>query len=428
MHLPSAGFILVCVFIALEVPYMLQTTYPVRTDGKVDKWFDEVARVFREIHEEGLDSGSAFAVYYKGNKVVDLWGGYENVETGKQWKQNTMSMTFSVTKAMVALCMAVAVDRGYADYNQRVAHYWPEFSQQGKGNITIKHVLNHEAGIPMTTERMTFDIAKDHSHLAHILETAKPMWPAGTSSGFHFLTYGWLVDQVIRRVDPMHRSLGQFFHQEIAQPFDIDFYIGVPVNLHQHVADLQSTNTFELFSLHPLLQSLWSRTWKSLRYEDMASQTIIKGGDITWTIYKMNGEEYRSLEIPAFNGIGSARSIAKLFNILVNGGQYEGKTLVSPKTLINLTTCGEETFDEIILDTAKWCNGMMSHPVLQEIPMNRLIGHSGFGGQGAYFDLDNDLSFAYTTTTLSPSGFGRDKRYVSLLRATYNSIEKLKSP
>nr|XP_006819917.1 PREDICTED: uncharacterized protein LOC102808877 [Saccoglossus kowalevskii] len=136
----------------------------------------------------------------------------------------------------------------------------------------------------------------------------------------------------------------------------------------------------------------------------------------------MNGEEYRSTEIPGFNGIGSARSIAKLLNILVNGGKFEGKTLVSPRVLLNLTTCGEEAFDEILLDKAKWCTGMMSHPVLQEIPMNRVIGHSGFGGQEAYFDLDNDLSFAYTTTTLSPSDFGKDKRYVSLLRATYNSI------
>nr|XP_006819921.1 PREDICTED: beta-lactamase domain-containing protein 2-like [Saccoglossus kowalevskii] len=238
---------------------------------------------FSEIHRDGLDAGSAFAVYYKNKKVVDLWGGYTNTKTEQPWKETTISMSFSVTNVMVALCMAVAVDRGYADYNHPVAHYWPEFSQQGKGNITIKHVLNHVAGVPMTSERMTLAKATNQEILVNMLETTKPMWPAGESHGFHVLTMGWIIDQIIRRVDPLHRSLGQFFDDVIAKPFDIDFYIGLPGHLHQHVADLQSTNNVELFSLHPLLQSIWSRTWKSLRYEDMASQVFIKGGDIMWT-------------------------------------------------------------------------------------------------------------------------------------------------
>ncbi|VDP27581.1 unnamed protein product [Soboliphyme baturini] len=189
-----------------------------------DKLTDmSAAEVVRSPDQEnfwnGLETdGAAFALYRDGELVVDIWGGYADFDSLKKWEKDTMGMWFSTTKAVIALCIALLVDRKLMDYDDLVIKHWPEFGSNGKINITVQMILSHKAGLAALDEEVTLEIARDWKALSKILEKQKPYSPPGQRRIYHAFTFGWLMDQIVRRVDPQHRGIGRFFSEEIAKP------------------------------------------------------------------------------------------------------------------------------------------------------------------------------------------------------------------
>ncbi|EYC41835.1 hypothetical protein Y032_0553g3352, partial [Ancylostoma ceylanicum] len=185
-------------------------------DGTVDDKFEAVKESFRRNFSEGWErGGAAFAVYHRGKLEVDLWGGYADKSCNRLWNEDTITTIFSCTKSVAAICMAILVDRGLCNYGDKVIQYWPEFGQNGKTDITIQMILAHKAGLPYFEPALTLADLTDGLRMATIVEQEAPKYPPGTKTAYHPLTYGWLVDQIFCRIDPEHRTVGQFFRDEI---------------------------------------------------------------------------------------------------------------------------------------------------------------------------------------------------------------------
>jgi CubicO group peptidase (beta-lactamase class C family) len=186
--------------------------------GEVAPGFEDVETQFKKNFTERGELGAACAIYRRGKKVVDLWGGYRDEKTLAPWEEDTLALIFSMTKGMAAMAVAVAHSRGLLDYDEKVARYWPEFAQQGKESITVRQLLSHQAGLSAIDEPLDLETIADPDALAKILARQKPAWEPGTRHGYHCWNLGWYQSELIRRVDPQHRSLGQFFQDEIARP------------------------------------------------------------------------------------------------------------------------------------------------------------------------------------------------------------------
>ena len=201
-------------------------SHPVQ--GHVGRGFEAVRDAFAENFARRGELGGACCAYYHGTKVVDLWGGIRNREAGDAWEQDTMVVVHSATKGLAAMTLAVAHSRGWLDYEERVATYWPEFAQQDKERITVRQLLAHQAGLFAFNEPVDRAVVADLDRLAIVLARQKPAWEPGTRQAYHALTLGFYEGELLRRVDPRRRSLGQFFQDEIACPLGEDVYIRLP--------------------------------------------------------------------------------------------------------------------------------------------------------------------------------------------------------
>src|ERR1700742_2433023 len=201
--------------------------------GDVDEGYGKVADVFRRNLSSGQEVGAAVAVYRDGRKVVDLWGGYRNGRTRAPWQRDTLVNVFSTTKGVASLAVAVAASRGLIDYDAKVADYWPEFAQAGKGAITVRQLLGHQAGLVAIKPPLTLADIGDPAKLSAKIAAQAPAWPPGTRHGYHAITLGWYQSELIRHVDPKGRTLGRFFANEIAGPLDLCLYIGLPASVNR---------------------------------------------------------------------------------------------------------------------------------------------------------------------------------------------------
>ena len=199
--------------------------------GHVSNGFEAVRDAFAENFSRRQELGGACCVYRHGEKVVDLWGGIRNKSTGEPWEENTMVLVYSATKGLAAMTLAVAHSRGWLDYEERVCTYWPEFAQQGKETITVRQLLAHQAGLFALDVPVDSELVADLDRLAAVLARQKPAWEPGTRQAYHAITLGFYESELLRRVDPQHRSLGQFFQDEIAEPLGLDFYIRLPESI-----------------------------------------------------------------------------------------------------------------------------------------------------------------------------------------------------
>ena len=197
-------------------------------EGHVSRGFEAVREAFAENFARRGELGGACCAYVRGEKVVDLWGGIRNKQTGEPWERDTMVLVYSATKGLAAMTLAIAHSRGWLDYEERVATYWPEFAQQGKEKITVRQLLAHQAGLFAFDEPVDRSVVADLDRLAVVLARQKPAWEPGTRQAYHAITLGFYEGELLRRVDPRHRSLGQFFQDEIATPLGEDVYIRLP--------------------------------------------------------------------------------------------------------------------------------------------------------------------------------------------------------
>jgi CubicO group peptidase (beta-lactamase class C family) len=388
--------------------------------GDVDEGYGKVADAFRRNLTSGREVGAAFAVYRDGRKVVDLWGGLRDETSREPWQRDTLVTVFSATKGVASLAIAVAASRGLIDYNAKVADYWPEFAQAGKGEITVRQLLSHQAGLAIIDPPLTFSDLTDPEKMSAKIAAQAPMWQPGTRHGYHALTLGWYESELIRQTDSQRRTIARFFDQEIATPLDLEFYIGLPAYVeHDRVAHLSTpTKATALRGAikMPPRQVLALVNPFGLSKKAIALADGVKDVDI-------NSAEIRALEVPAGNGTGTARSLAKLYGVAATGGAELGLTtdvfeaLKAPAVMPSkgardflgkADTSYSLGFNK---PTSKWVFGSSS----------TAFGTPGAGGSFAFADPDTGAGFAYVMNRMGMYPFS-DPRELDLRQALFRDV------
>ena len=363
-------------------------------DGFVSPGLEPVQESFERTFAQGKELGAAVALYRGTEPLVDLWGGFRDVAATRPWERDTMVLVLSTTKGIAGLTVALANSRGLLDYEEPVATYWPEFAQNGKGEITMRQLLSHQAGLPAVDEKLDANVLGDLDRMASILARQRPAWKPGTRHGYHALSLGWYENELIRRVDPSHRSIGRFFHEEIAVPLELDFHIGLPSDVPEsRIAEIdgftspQMARHMNVMPAGMVLAYVWPR---SLVARTMGNPRLHSPADI-------NRPEYRRVEWPAGNGIGTVRSIAKAYAVFASGGRELALRRETLRALEEPTLRPSGgTRDMILKVETRFSMGFMKpFPSFRFGSNGRAYGTPGMGGSFGFADPDTGVGFAY---------------------------------
>jgi len=391
--------------------------------GEVRPGFEAVADEFSRNFEKRDELGAACCIYVDGEKVADLWGGLRDRETRAPWEKDTMVCVFSATKGMSALALALAHSRGLIDYEQRVCTYWPEFAQQGKERITVRQLLSHQAGLFALDAPVDRGVIADLDQLATVLAAQKPEWEPGSRQAYAMIALGFYEGELLRRVDPLHRSLGQYFQDEIATPLGLDFYIRVPAAIpNTRLATINDLNLLRALpilariSLPLLLSGL--NPGSALRRSDRnPGSNVVIDPD---TVY------LREVEVPAGGGVGTARAMARAYSEFATGGHELGLRSETLRALMAPAKPPRHGFyDESLKVTWQLSLGFLkSSPGYWLFGSPDAFGMPGWGGSFAFADPETRLGYAYVMNRVGPHG-PADKRD-SALRAALNRCLGLK--
>jgi CubicO group peptidase (beta-lactamase class C family) len=357
--------------------------------GHVAPGFDGVRTEFLRNFAERGEIGAAVAAYWRGEKVVDLWGGRRLWDGDAPWEEGTMVVVHSTTKGVSALALAVAHARGWIDYDAPVARYWPEFAQHGKAAITLRQLLAHQAGLAWFDESVSVQHLRDPDALARLLARQKPAWPPGSRHGYHAVSVGLYMQEVFRRADPAHRTIGRFFQQEIAGPLGLDFFIGLPLDVPAgRLATIQPLSTGG--ALRALPTSPWPFIARVIWPWSLLHRTmrLLEAAD-------PNDRDVLSLELVAGNGVGTARAIARLYSVFAEGG---GELGVGPDTFAQLVAEPRlDPMNDVVMGVpSTYSLGFLRpgpQPVFGSSP--RAFGTPGAGGSFGFADPDARLGYAY---------------------------------
>ncbi|HEY6096322.1 MAG TPA: serine hydrolase domain-containing protein, partial [Gallionellaceae bacterium] len=290
--------------------------------GHVSPGFEPVRDAFAENFSLRGETGGACCVYHRGQKVVDLWGGVRNQATGEPWEEDTMVIVYSTTKGLAAMTLAVAHSRGLLDYDERVCTYWPEFAQNGKEAITVRQLLAHQAGLFAFAEQGERSVVADLDRLAPVLARQAPAWEPGTRQAYHAITLGYYEGELLRRIDPQHRSLGQFFQDEIASKLGLDFYIRLPESVPKaRLAVLSRPGLLDMlrgFGIGFFLTAFNPRS------------NIARALEGSMFPHDEQHIYARNFEIPSGGGVGTARAIAHAYSVFATDGH---ELQLRPETL-----------------------------------------------------------------------------------------------
>jgi CubicO group peptidase (beta-lactamase class C family) len=390
--------------------------------GDVDEGYGPVADQFRRNFADRGEIGAACAVYKDGVKVVDLWGGYRDGLTRTPWSPDTLVTMFSTTKGVSSLAVAAAHSRGLLDYDQPVATYWPEFAAAGKENVTVRQLLSHQAGLAAIDRPLAIEDLADLDVMAVALAEQKPAWVPGTRQGYHGISLGWYEGELIRRVDPQHRSLGRFFADEIAEPLEAEFYIGLPDTVDaDRVATIHGYKPSEMIrhiNVMPLRFVLGYGNPRSITFRAFSNPKILGVLD------NYNRADVRRLELPAANGTGRVTAVAKLYGDAATGGTKLGLGAQTLAALEQAATPPSGGLHDVVLriDTLFSLGYVKSFPRFRfGTAAGKAFGTPGAGGSFGFADPDAGIGFCYA---MNRSGFHLfdDPREVSLRNALYSTV------
>jgi CubicO group peptidase (beta-lactamase class C family) len=395
----------------------MNTATRIGVHGDVSPGFNAARDTFAENFSRRRELGGACCVYIRGEKVVDLWGGIRNKSTGEPWQEDTMVLVHSATKGLAAMTLAMAHSRGWLDYEAPVAKYWPEFAQHGKEQVTIRQLLAHQAGLFGFDEPVHRAVFADLDRLAVILARQKPAWEPGTRTAYHAISLGFYQSELLRRVDPRHRSLGQFFQDEIATPLNLDFYIRLPESIpDSRLAVLQVPSFLERLLGFPIAVTL-----ASLNRRSVVQRSLISNPG-TQLPYDPKRIYSRNLEMPSGGGVGTARSIAHAYGVFAAGGQALNLRSETMAALAAPAIPSRNGFyDDFMKGDVQFSLGFMkSNP---GVPFGSAgsFGSPGAGGSLGYADPSTGIGYAYVTNRMGTYLAG-DPRDVALRNALYSII------
>ncbi len=387
-----------------------------RISGFVRPGYEAVREAFTKNFEQGKEIGAACCVYYRGERVVDLWGGIRDKSTSELWEEDTMVIVASATKGLAGLAMALAESRGLFEYDNLVSKYWPEFAQHGKDKITIRQLMAHQAGLFALDEHIDLKTEADLDKLAIILERQKHAWKPGTRQGYHAITLGFYESELLRRVDPRHRSLGRYFHEEIATPLGLDFYIGLPYEIPN--SRLARTYTAK----NPVPAAFKA----PIRLELSILNPRSRINRALWGDLPTDKEHIypRNVEVPSGGGIGTARAIAKAYGVFATGGKELGLREETLQLLMAPAIPPSNGFyDEVMkLDGMQMSLGFMKPSLVNPFAHPSSFGMLGFGGCIGFADPHSKVGFAYVPNRTD--FYLMDPRQNALRQAMYRSIGK----
>ncbi len=382
-------------------------TDSIDTQGYCDERFSSVRDAFLKNFENGLELGASLAATVNGKFVVDIWGGYMDEAKTRPWERNTIACVYSTTKAMTALCTLMLVDRGLLDLDAPAAAYWPEFAQAGKEKILVRHFLSHTAGLAGFEKKIPPEALYDWDRIVGLLAEQEPWWEPGTQNGYHALTFGYLLGELIRRITG--KTVGAFFREEVAEPLGADFHIGLSEEHDSRVAELIPPP--ELEPPDVAMSELQATIREKM---DNPSMNALLSRDRAW----------RAAEIPAANGHGNARSVARVAALMACGGELDGIRLLSMSTLEKAIEEQAYGPDLVLIMPIRF--GLGFGLTSKEVPLGpnpRAFFWGGWGGSLIVMDLDAKVSMAYVMNKMASTTTG-DTRVAGPIMALYASLMK----
>jgi len=397
------------------------TVEQAQVQGTVEPGFEPVRELLEQQFAAGEHIGAGVSVYHHRRKVVDVWGGVADEGTKRAWLADTMAVSFSTTKGLTATCLHILADRGLVDYAAPVSTYWPEFAQNGKEKITVYHLLTHQAGLAPVPEGMYDADLHDWERVIHGIEAQAPVWEPGTDTGYHAVTFGFLVGEVVRRVSG--KSLGTFLRDEVTTPLGIagEMFVGAPESVEPRIAKLKSRMvlTPEIMEQIRLTQAAVAAGEVPLMARAMAmrpNQAPDPNADSAF-----DTPAAHRAEIPAANGIMTARALARLYACLGNYGELDGVRLMSEATVRKMSERRTLRPDKVIMVPVGWALGFMTGGVegWPQGPRVTAFGHAGLGGSIGFADPEIGMGFGFVTNALAMDliGYGRTAALAEAARA-----------
>jgi CubicO group peptidase (beta-lactamase class C family) len=363
--------------------------------GECDERFGAVRKALAECLDT-VDVGASAAVFLDGEPVVDIWGGYTDAARTVPWDRDTITCVFSVSKTMQALCALVLADRGSLDLDAPVATYWPEFAAAGKEGVLVRHVLSHTAGLPDFDSPVAATELYDWTAVTARLAAQAPQWEPGTRAGYHSVTQGFILGEVIRRVTG--RDPGVFMAEEVAGPLGADFHVGLPAQHDRRVATVLVPPDSP--------SGDWVASAPSSREDPGLAVVGLRVSDA-------NTAAWRRAQIPSVNGFGNARSAAAMQSVLACGGTVRGTRLLSPAGCEVARVAQYQGLDQILGQEMQWAMGYAG--------FRQAIGWGGWGGSLVVVDLDTRMSVAYVMNQMLDHAAG-SHRGIGILMAAYEGL------
>lgn len=390
--------------------------------GTVAPKFEKVRDAFQKNFDEGKEIGAAFSAYHRGEKVVDLWGGIADHDTGAAWTEDTLIPVFSTTKGAVAVCANKLAQEGLLDVDAPVVEYWPEFGANGKDTLPVSYLLSHQAGLAWIDGEMTVEEALSWEPVVAALAAQAPAWEPGSQHGYHATTYGWLVGEVIRRVSG--KSVGTYFRDEVAGPLGLDFWIGLPESEESRVGMLTSMipGEFTVEQLKdpgddPIAQVIAA----FLGPDTMLGRALFAPGGALTDQRVWNTRAMHAAEVPAANGICDARSLARMYAACVD--DVDGIRLLTTEQVKRATTQQTSGPNKILMDMdIQFGLGFMLPSTLMTLGGPTGFGHFGAGGSVGWGDVDAEFGFGYVMNRMD-MGLAGDLRSYNLINACYASVD-----
>ena len=389
-------------------------TTAIETHGACDSRFNAVKDAFAENFPTHGEVGAAVAVMVDGELVVDLWAGHADPARTRPWERDTIVNVFSTTKGMTAICAHRLVDQGLLDLDAPVASYWPEFAQAGKEKLPVRYLLSHRAGLPAVKDVLPAGSIYKWDVMTAALAAQEPWWEPGAKHGYHALTYGWLVGEVVRRITG--KSLGTYFREEVAEPLGLDFHIGLAEEHDARTAEMIPAPLPQPGDTSPLAEILskpGSMPFKAF----VVSPDMMQPGQV-------NTREWRAAEIPSSNGHGNARAMARVYGALARGGELDGVRVLSQEVIDRAIVEQSIGPDAVLADlpTRFGLGFILTLPDAPLGPNPRTFGHPGMGGSLGFADPDAKVGFGYVMNKMIATPDLIDPRWSSMIDAVYVSL------
>ena len=400
-------------------------------EGYCDERFLEAKKIFEESISSGFELGCAITMEVDGVVVMDLWGGHTNLEKTEKWNEDTIVNVFSSTKGVAAICLLQLVEKGLIDLDQPVANYWPEFAANGKESIPVRYLMCHKSGLCGVREPLEPGAFADWHLICAELAKQEPFWEPGTAHGYHAITYGHLIGELVRRVSG--KSIGQYFHDELAIPLGLDFWIGLPEDKFSRIADLYPNKPGLLQKiLMPIIaklpRSLLPKTLSLIfDFTDPSKPSGAAFNNPKMSLdsqdMEANSTKWRKAEIPAANGHGTARALAKLYGVLATGGSRDNVHVLKPET-IELARQTQSDGKDLVLaqmHTRFGLGFMLGTKDVSMGPNRDSMGHGGAGGSLGFADPDNKISLGFTMNQMH-AGITAWKTATDVADSVYKSL------